>query len=548
MDRPFLTDFGLAKSAATGSRLTRTGEALGTPAYMSPEQARGEVSALTAATDVWSLGGVLYEMLAGRPPFDGPTPAAVIAGLLTREPTPLRARGGDVPADVDRLVRVCLGKAARDRYPEAGALRDDLDRVLRGLRTRARPPGRGRLGWVAAFGLAGVTGAMLVAWPRTPPPSLLPPASPAAPGPSGGEELALRARAVRGTDPRTAASLLDQALVRSPGRLEWRLEKGVALWCVGEGAAARSEWERIPDDAREAAAARLYRGLEALFRLDSRDARSALEAAAARGGRDGDLARAALLVADKTWGPARDSLRGRSGWEAALLRAYVEDCDPAGDIASSVTEYTAALSEGPAFAWAYTNRGDLQRRRGDLDGAIRDHDVAITLEPGLKEAWNNRGLARRRMRDLAGALSDFEAAIALDGGFLEARLNRGKALTSRGDPAAAEAEFDRILGLDPRHTNALVNRGIVRRDQGRPAEAIGDFDAALAVSPEYPEAYANRALVRRALGDMAGALADTERCLAVAPTDWPGRDQAERLSAELRELLRAQGGGDGPSR
>ncbi|MCI0342281.1 MAG: protein kinase, partial [Planctomycetales bacterium] len=61
--RPFVVDFGLAKLTAHGSRLTRPGQALGTPAYMSPEQARGEMSALSPATDVWSLGCVLYEML-----------------------------------------------------------------------------------------------------------------------------------------------------------------------------------------------------------------------------------------------------------------------------------------------------------------------------------------------------------------------------------------------------------------------------------------------------------------------------------------------------
>ncbi len=105
MGHAFLTDFGIAKSVATGSKLTRTGQALGTPHYMSPEQARGEVSALTPATDVWSLGCVLYEMLAGRPPFEGETSAAIVGAVLVRAPADLRRLRGDLPGDLLRLLR-----------------------------------------------------------------------------------------------------------------------------------------------------------------------------------------------------------------------------------------------------------------------------------------------------------------------------------------------------------------------------------------------------------------------------------------------------------
>ncbi|MCI0340208.1 MAG: protein kinase, partial [Planctomycetales bacterium] len=147
--RAFLTDFGLAKSVATGSKLTRTGQALGTPAYMSPEQARGEVLSLTPATDVWSLGCVLYEMLAGRVAFPGEAHAEVIARILTGRPPGVRALRPAVPAPLGSLIEACLAGEPARRPPEGGALREDLERALRGERPRSAARRRGG-GLVAA--------------------------------------------------------------------------------------------------------------------------------------------------------------------------------------------------------------------------------------------------------------------------------------------------------------------------------------------------------------------------------------------------------------
>ena len=118
----FLTDFGLARILdGEASRYTRSGDALGTPAYMSPEQARGETATLTPATDVWALGAVLFECLAGRPLFVGDTPAAVVGAMLTTDPPDLQTVRPDLPADVARVVRGCLVRAADRRDPSARA-------------------------------------------------------------------------------------------------------------------------------------------------------------------------------------------------------------------------------------------------------------------------------------------------------------------------------------------------------------------------------------------------------------------------------------------
>ncbi|HSB55997.1 MAG TPA: serine/threonine-protein kinase, partial [Gemmatimonadales bacterium] len=118
--RALVADFGiaLAASKAGGSRMTETGMSLGTPQYMSPEQAMGERT-ITASSDVYSLGCVLYEMLLGEPPFTGPTAQAIVARMMIEKPAPLRARRDPVPEPVERAVLTALQKLPADRFRTA---------------------------------------------------------------------------------------------------------------------------------------------------------------------------------------------------------------------------------------------------------------------------------------------------------------------------------------------------------------------------------------------------------------------------------------------
>ena len=117
-----LTDFGIALAVkeAAGNRLTKTGLSLGTPQYMSPEQATGERQP-DARTDVYSLGAVLYEMLAGEPPYSGATEQAIIAKMLTERPTRLRTLRDFVPQALEQSVAKALARVPADRFQSAGA-------------------------------------------------------------------------------------------------------------------------------------------------------------------------------------------------------------------------------------------------------------------------------------------------------------------------------------------------------------------------------------------------------------------------------------------
>ncbi len=123
-----IMDFGLAK-AAGGTQLTREGTTLGTVAYMSPEQVRGE--RIDRRTDIWSLGAVLYEMLAGRRPFTGDYDQAVMYSILNEDPEPLTGVRTGVPPELERIVNKALSKNRDERYQHADELIADLKRMRR---------------------------------------------------------------------------------------------------------------------------------------------------------------------------------------------------------------------------------------------------------------------------------------------------------------------------------------------------------------------------------------------------------------------------------
>ncbi|MDP2956161.1 MAG: protein kinase [Longimicrobiales bacterium] len=118
--KPVIADFGIALAVSTlgGGRLTETGLSLGTPHYMSPEQATGDLG-VGAATDIWALGCVLYEMLVGEPPYTGSTPQAVLGKIFLAEPASATAARKSVPAHVDATIRKALEKVPADRFTSA---------------------------------------------------------------------------------------------------------------------------------------------------------------------------------------------------------------------------------------------------------------------------------------------------------------------------------------------------------------------------------------------------------------------------------------------
>ena len=137
---PKVADFGLAKRG-TGSDLTRTKAIMGTPAYMSPEQAKGDTKFVGPGADVWAVGAMFYECLTGARPFRAADQWDLLRMVINDPPLPLRQRVPTLPKELETICLKCLSKEPHDRYPTAQAVADDLSNWLSGKPIGAKPAG-----------------------------------------------------------------------------------------------------------------------------------------------------------------------------------------------------------------------------------------------------------------------------------------------------------------------------------------------------------------------------------------------------------------------
>ena len=138
---PKVADFGIAKRLKENTQLTVSGAVIGTPTYMAPEQAKGTSRHVGPAADIYSLGAILYEMLAGRPPFlPDDSETAITVRVLTEDPVSPAWHRPEIPRDLEVICMKCLEKEPRDRYESAAAFAEDLRRFLDDETIVARPP------------------------------------------------------------------------------------------------------------------------------------------------------------------------------------------------------------------------------------------------------------------------------------------------------------------------------------------------------------------------------------------------------------------------
>jgi len=417
-----LTDFGIALAVreAGGERLTETGLSVGTPQYMSPEQATADRQ-LDARSDIYSLGAVLYEMLAGEPPFSGASAQAVIAKLITERPTRLRTVRDTVPEAVDVAVGRALAKVPADRFSSAAAFGAALRSPTSAETPREmpRPASRWRV-----LGVVGILAALAstAIWLRERSPI----------GPTRDPALiALYQQALRSYNRRTPAATLEAA----------------------RGFSAAVQRDSTYADAWTGLALTYVRAYGRAFPLPgiSRDS----------------LPQMAVAAVDRALAVNPQS---SDAWLAqSQVSAFIDPTDRRPTLRS--VRRALELDSTSVTAWHVLAL--TLAETGDFEGAESAWRRSVILNPAYAEGLSFLGLLNywRRQYDSAAAWAD--SAVVVDPNYILGRSTSGAVAIERGDYTRAIAAFDaqRRLSSDVEVVNALAGRALAEARAGRREQA-----------------------------------------------------------------------------
>jgi tetratricopeptide (TPR) repeat protein len=566
---PKVADFGLAKVGR--SDITATGVVLGTPSYMSPEQAGGRGREVGTPTDVYALGAILYELLTRRPPFLGDTPMATVQQVLACEVVRPRAVERTVPHDLETVCLKCLEKDANKRYGTAEALASDLRAFLDGRPIAARPVGAAERAWKwarrrpgRAIGL--LAGVLLpiglaVAWyqVRT---------QRAADRQEARQRLGRNAEAVaallgqgeaalRAGDADKAGVALEAAGARAAeggaedlaGRLE-RLRADLGALRSLE-TADRLRWINTHKGVREPEVAAWYRAALAEFGADP-DVTAPDESAARV---SGSAVRDRLVAALDLVLPVGRSDRVRATLRLAdpdTFRDAFRDALSAGDRArvEKLARHPAALEQPPEFValLGYNREIPEQRRReilgtavlkrpGNLDllmalgntyplnklaGAderVRWFQAAVGVAPNNPATHMSLGSALGDRKDFAGAEVECREALRLDPNLAMAHNNLAWHLYLQNDQVGSGDEYREALRLDPNLSLAHCGLAQVLLRMGKSADAEAECREALRLDAKLAFAHATQGLIYEGRGNRVGAEAEYREAIELDPTN-----------------------------
>jgi len=507
-ERTLVTDFGLAKDSAVAGELSHSGQLLGTPAYMAPEQALGRAREVDARSDVYGLGATLYDLLAGRPPFVERDFVRLVRAVAEEDPPALSVLRPELPRDLARVVHKCLAKERERRYASARELAEDLTRWLAGLPVRADAPGLGyRLAKFARrrralVGVGGVSALVLCAvalvwWnersTRRASEAALALADRLASVADESAELR-RNGEVEAADERLDRAIADcQAFVAAHEVAEGHALLGELLRARHRGEEARAALERALALQPGLARARRERGLAAAEELGARLVRRTPPA-----GLDEQqgLSSEERQLREQALGDLR-ATAGAAGRRAGLVRAQLARLE--GDRATARRELQELLRREPAHAEAMLALSELALAEGDADAAWMLAMSALDLTRGLGPAYEARSRAAQGVWSQPAGVDEVarrhqltaaDAEVRARGASTETLLERANARLALDDVQGALSDLEALLAADPSDATAHANRALVHTRRAAAAQRAGDAAAALEAWADAIAAYA----------------------------------------------------------
>jgi serine/threonine protein kinase/TolB-like protein/Tfp pilus assembly protein PilF len=524
-----VADFGIARALASDDQLTQTGMVIGTPAYMSPEQASGD-KAIDARTDVYSLGSVLYEMLAGEAPFTGPTAQAIVAKRLMEPAPSVRRVRPNVPEAVDQAIQRALSPVAADRFASAGELARALQApgatttstavtpapppatstVTEGVgrRERWRPPVLAvtlLLGFMLGLGV-------LFAWRRSHPGA----------GDSENGSKVLAVLPFENVGDSANAYLADGIT----NELRGKLSELAHVQVIASGSSNQYRHTSKPpqDIARELGADYLLTATVQWEKLPDGSSR----------------VRVSPELVDVTPGHAPRT-KWQQPFDAAITDVFQVQADIAGQVASALDVALGAgqkqtLAERPtknlaaydAFLKGEATHGLVTADPPGLRGAITYYEQAVALDSAFAQAWANLSLAQSAYyfnvtpnptsADAAGRAAERAKALAPD--LPASQLAMGSYYSQvRADNARALAAFETGLKISPDHADLLTAAALAEQALGRWDDAVKHLQRASTLDPRSASTARRLSQSLLRLRRYPEARAAADRGLAVAPTN-----------------------------
>jgi serine/threonine-protein kinase len=572
---PHLTDFGVARLLETENDATCTIEVSGTPSYMAPEQAHANMGRVSSATDVYGLGAVLYQLLAGQPPFTGGTPFETVRLLLDSEPRQPRLVNPKVDRDLSTICLKCLEKDPKRRYSSALALAEDLERWLRHEPIRARRTGvlaRGRK-WIRRNPAAAALVVMsvllasavgVIVWKvgaagRQPSTGIavLPFENLSNdredPFFSDGVQEEILTRLARIADLKVISRTSTQRYQSKPGNLS-EIAKQLGVANVLEGSVQKTANEvRVNVQLVNAQTgsqlwAETYdRKLTDIFGVESEIATTIAENLQAKLTGEEKQMIAAQPTSDLT---AYDLyLKGRLLWSKR-----------GGDnLRQAIAFYEQAIARDPNYALAYAGLAEAYTilpyytttaPQDAFSKAKAAALKALQLNDKLAEAHTALGLLLCMSDfDMAGSISEFQRAIALNPNYATAHHWYGNGpLTALGRFDEAIAEGKRAIELDPLSPIINADQGQNLNCARRYDEAIAQLRKTLEIDPTFYYAHYNLGIALQLKGDLPAAITEYKKAqqlsddlfvpvlLAAVKAQSGDKDAAVRMLAELEEL------------